>query len=364
MRRALKVLTRTIGVLLAVLLAGYGTTAQGVDLYQGEVVVEDQSSQARSEGLSRALAQVLVKTTGNPEAPEVPAVGRFLPQAPQYVQQFQYRTEERPRLDDSPPARVMLLSARFDPAAVERILREAGLSRWGQERPTVLVWLVMQTDQGRELIGAERPLVTDAVHRAAKHRGLPVLLPLLDLADQQAVSERELWGGFTESLADASARYGTQTFLLGRIEGEADDRQGRWTLYDQGRESHFETTRASLESVIEQGLAGAANALGQRYAVPVTEQAGSSILVAVEGVDDLGDYDRVLDYLGGLTLVRRAELEAVQGKTMSLRLSLNAGLDRLDQTVDLGEVLAPAESGVSVPTAQGPAYHRRYLLRR
>lgn len=350
-------------MVFALLLAGIGTDAKALDLYQGEVVVEDQSSEARRDGLSRALAQVLVKTSGNPAASDAPGVSEYLSRAPQYVQQFQYRTEERLQAGDEPPKRELLLSARFDPSVVERILNEAGLARWGQERPTVLVWLVMQTDDGRQLVGAEQRLVADAVHRGARRRGLPVLLPLLDLADQQAVSERELWGGFTEPLAAASERYGTRTFLLGRITGADDDWQGRWTLFDQGRENYFETDGEVLDQVLAGGVTSAAEALGQRYAVSVTEQAGSRIRVAVEGVDNLADYDRVLDYLGGLTLVRQTELEAVQGTTMSLRLAVNAGLDRLDQIIGLGEVLEMAPEEVSTGRPSGPAYHRRYLLR-
>lgn len=354
-------LSRTIGALFALLLVGVSTGARGVELYQGEVVVEDQSSEAREEGLSRALAQVLVKTTGDPAAPRTPGVYEYLERAPRYVQQYQYRTERRTRPGEEAPERVLLLSARFDPATVESILREAELARWGQERPTVLVWLVLQSGDGRELVGAERPVVAESVRRAATRRGLPVLLPLLDLADQQAISKRELWGGFTESLVEASSRYGTQTFLLGRLTGSDEDWLGRWTLYDQGRESRFESRAKGLDGVLEEGVQSAAEALGRRYAVPMSEQAGSRIRVAVDGVKNLADYDRVLDYLGGLTLVQSARLEAVQGNTMSLRLSVNAGLDRLDQTIGLGEVLDPASNEVS--GVNGPAFHRRYVLR-
>lgn len=356
-------LTRTIGVLAVLFLAGYSTGAQGVDLYQGEVVVEDQSPRARNAALSEALAQVLVKTTGNPDAPQAQAARDYLSRAASYVQQYQYRTEERIRAGEESPERVLLLRARFDPTVVERILHEASLARWGQERPTVLVWLLMQTESGRELVGVEQPLIADALHRAARHRGLPVLLPLLDLADQQAVSKREMWGGFTDSLVAASARYGTQTFLLGRLSREGEDWRARWTLYDQGRERHFESDKGALQAVVAQGVAASANALGSLYAVPVTEQAGSRVRVAVDGVNGLAEYDRVLDYLGGLTLVREASVVAARGDTLSLELALSGGLDRLDQTIDLGRVLERSPADTS-PVGAEMTYHRRYLLSR
>lgn len=346
-------------------MAGISTTAQGVDLYQGEVVVEDQSSKTRSGALSDALAQVLVKTTGNPDAPRASGVSSHLSRASQYVQQFQYRTEERSTPDGESTNRVLLLRARFDPNAVERILREASLARWGQERPTALVWLIMQRDGTRELVGMEEPAITELLHRAARQRGLPVLLPLLDLADQQAVSIRELWGGFTDSLVQASARYGTETFMLGRLTRDGEDWRGRWTLHDQGRERQFESGAGSLEAVLEYGIASSANVLGSRYAVPVTENAGSRIRVAVDGVNGLAQYDRVLDYLGGLTVVREASLIGVKGETLSLELLISAGLDRLDQTIGLGQVLTRSPVSVAPDAGSGElTYHRRYVLGR
>lgn len=336
-----------------------------MDLYQGEVVVEDQSSGARNAALTEALAQVVVKVTGNPETPDADAVQDHLSKASQYVQQYQYRTEERPRPDGESADRVLLLLARFDPAAVERILRDASLSRWGEERPTVLVWLVMQRDGERELVGVEEPDIVKSLHRAADRRGLPILLPLLDLADQREVSTRELWGGFTDSLVEASARYGTETFLLGRLAEDGDEWRGRWTLYDQGRERQFESKAETLADVLASGVASSADALGGRYAVPMTDQAGSRVRVAVEGVTRLADYDRVLDYLGGLTLVQEASLVGVQEDTLSLELLLSAGLDRLDQTIGLGQVLTRSPARVAVDAASTDlTYHRRYVLAR
>lgn len=346
---------------------GSGTTAGAVDLYTGEVPVADQSVQARDVALRDALAQVLVKVTGDPEAPRAPSIAPFLAAAGRYAQQFQYRTRQLPPVDpdlDVAPERELMLSARFDPSAVERMLSEAGLPRWGQERPTVLVWLVKEEGRERRLVGLDDPVLADAVQRAASRRGLPVLFPLLDLADQRAVTERELWGGFTEPLARASARYGTETFLLSRIESAGERWQARWTLYDRGRESHFESAGDTPAEALAEGVGHSATLLGQRFAVAATEQAASRVRVAVDGVGDVADYDRVLDYLSGLSLVRRVQPEAAEGDRLSLNVWLDAGLDRLDQAIQLGEVLAPADDAVSAATATGLAHHRHYRLGR
>lgn len=350
--------------MLGLILGFTGTSTQAVDLYTGEVPVEDQSSRARQHAMREALAQVLVKLTGDPSAPEREAIQGYLASAPQYVQQFQYRTELRPAPEqDEPPTRVLLLSARFDPSTMESILREAELPLWGQQRPTVLVWLVKQEGRERQLVGLDDPVLSSAIERAAHRRGLPVLFPLLDLTDQQALPQREIWGGFTEPVAKASERYGTETFLLSRLSGDEGRWHARWTLYHGGREMPFETGGEAPEEALEAGVDRAATLLGRRFAVPVTERAGSRVLVAISGVRSVTDFDRVLDYLSGLSIVQRVQPEAAKADRLSVDVWLTAGLDRLDQAVGIGQVLAPAEDGPpAVSSGTIPAHHRHYEL--
>jgi len=350
---------------LAAILVCFSTAAAALDLYTGEVPVKDQSARERDAAMSDALAQVLVKVSGDPDAPAAAGVSERLANAARFVQQFQYRTVKRPSPDPERPAEtVLMLSARFDPSTVEDILGEAGLARWGQQRPTVLIWLVRQDQEGRELVALDRPVISDALQRTADRRGLPVLFPLLDLVDQQAVPVREVWGGFTEPLKKASERYGTDTFLLGRLSGSEGDWQARWTVFDQGQENYHENSGADLRQVVSEGVNFAANVLGARYAVPIAEQSATQITVAVDGVRSMDDYNRLMDYLDRLTIVKRAEPVATEDDRVTLELSLLAGLDRFDQIIALGEVLETARNeATGTEPLTGPAYHRRYTLR-
>lgn len=350
---------------LAAILVCFSTAALALDLYTGEVPVKDQSARERGAAMSEALAQVLVKVSGDPDAAAAPGVADRLSGAASLVQQFQYRTVKRPTVDpDQPDETVLLLSARFDPSMVENVLGEAGLPRWGEQRPTLLIWLVRQEQEGRELVALGDPVIADAIQRAADRRGLPVLFPLLDLVDQQAVPVREVWGGFTEPLKQASERYGTDTFLLGRLSGGQGDWQARWTVFDQGREDYHENSGADPRDVVSEGVNFAANVLGARYAVPIAEQSATQVTVAVDGVRSMDDYNRLMDYLNRLTIVKRAEPVATEDDRLTLQLSLLAGLDRFDQIIAIGEVLQPANNeDVSATPLSGPAYHRRYTLR-
>jgi hypothetical protein len=70
--------------------------AQVVDpaaLYEGEAPVPDQSDEARVAALPQALAQVLVKLTGNADAPLLPGLRERLPGAADALQHYRYRSD-------------------------------------------------------------------------------------------------------------------------------------------------------------------------------------------------------------------------------------------------------------------------------
>lgn len=358
---------RLIFCALSALALATPAAAQDLDLYQAEVEVPDQSLQSRAAGLAEALAQVLVKNTGNPDAARAPGVQPYLNQAAQYAQQFSYGAGQRLVPGAEVPESVLTLSARFDPRAVQRILGEAGLPRWGAQRPATLLWIAMETPQeGRVLVGDENSVVTGAAKRAASRRGLPILFPLLDLEDQRAVSMRELWGGFVEPMLEASARYGTETFLLGRLEPRGDEQwAARWVLYDQGRQGYLDAGPGRLDAVVTAGIDFAATSLGTRFAVSTSEQTGVGALIAVHGVQGVSDYARLLDYLSGLTVIEGAQIVLADGDRLDLRLELSSGLGRLDQVVALGRVLGarqePVNDGPGQPIG-ARVYQREYML--
>lgn len=340
-------------------------TARAVDLYEAEVVVSDRSAAARSAALADALAQVLIKNTGNPAVTTLPGVQAWLGQAQSLAQQFSYGRQQRPLAQDDEPQFVLTLSARFPASTVNRILNEAGLARWGAQRPATLLWLAVETpDRGRVLVGEEQTAVISVLQRAAAERGLPIIVPLLDLADQRAVSMRELWGGFVEPVAAASRRYDTETFLLGRLEPGPDENwQGRWIIYDQGQQA-YENVQGSMADVLSAGIDFAANTLGSRYAIAPGSRSRSGVLIAVHGVDSVRDYAELLDYFQSLSIVQSVGISMAKNDMLALRLELTAGLDRLDQVIALGRVLTAPQNrtGASITTAQAGGYQREYEM--
>lgn len=338
-----------------------------VDIYAGEVEVPSQDRRHRDDGFRRALAEVLVKVSGQPDAAKRQAVEDALASAGEHVQQFEYRSvidepgDETTGNEGEP--RIMLL-ARFDPSAVRNALRRADLPLWSDERPEVLVWLAIEGPNGRHLIGGEDPLAKD-LRAHARERGVPILFPLLDLTDQRRLSVSEVWGGFTESIVAASERYAAETVLVGRLDRVSDGTwrspdpaarwRGRWILYDHGREQAWRVRGASENALLGPGVHGAADRLARRYAFRLSERDPSAHRLVIANVDSLADYGRVLEHLRALAVVDEVMPSAMAQDRLTLAVRLQAPRRRLLQAIELGGVLRPDLRGPN-PEA-GAAMH-------
>ena len=110
-----------------------GPVAAQQQLYVGEAVVADDRSGARAPILD-ALNQVLVRLTGRVGEDVVASLGLDSDQASALALGRQFKRVEVPAAGGG-MAEQRRLSVDFDPSSVDRLIDEAGLLRWGSERP-------------------------------------------------------------------------------------------------------------------------------------------------------------------------------------------------------------------------------------
>ncbi|MGV2461231.1 UNVERIFIED_CONTAM: DUF2066 domain-containing protein, partial [Pseudomonas aeruginosa] len=139
------------------------------NLYQVHEPVSSQQPGERDAGLVRALQTLLVRLTGNPQAPQNPALAGYLKDPQQVISQYAF--------ENGPP---LALVVDFDPTATGNALRAAGLPSWGANRPAVLAWWLNESADGSTLVG-DNQASAEPLKRAAQNRGLPLRLPLADL---------------------------------------------------------------------------------------------------------------------------------------------------------------------------------------
>jgi hypothetical protein len=308
----------------------------GQDLFEAEVPVTSQQPDERYSAMRQALADVLVRVTGQRELLHSDRARLLLDDAKRHVQQYRYFT-----VPDSTPPRLML-RVRFDGEGVRRALREHGIAYWGgAERPDTLVWLAVEERGRRYIVSAQDETVArEQLLQAAKQRGIPLLFPLMDLQDQTQVRFSDVWGGFFDRVLEASDRYNPQAVLIGRLNRSASGSwAARWNLRIAGNTTTWSDTDRQLAGVVQSGIDNVADSLASRLAVTDSGTVGNLVSITVEDINTLAAYARVTDYLASLTVVRQLQVEQVAGSSVVYVLQLNGTLQGLAQTITIGTVL-------------------------
>ena len=322
--------------------------AQVQGLYEAEVAVASKDESERALALGAALRSVLVKVTGERNPQSYPGVVQAMSRASKLVEQFRYRTEASGGLDESTETlERLLLWARFDSRVVDVLVTDAGLPSWGKTRPSMLMWLAVEDQSGRSLIGAEdSPTITNVLHDAAGRRGLPFVVPLMDLVDRSRISVSDVWAGFPERIMQASDRYRADTVLLARVhQPSTSEWEARWRLFLDGVPHDWTLRNAGLDVMLIEGLNRAADLVAARFAQAAGGVSEGAVAVAVQDIRTLGDYARTLAYLHSLDSVSRVDVTGASGSQVSFSIAIRGGSSAFAQEIGLGRTLIPVGSG-------------------
>jgi hypothetical protein len=253
-----------------------------VPRYEVTVPLKGNTPEDRAGSMAEALRAVAVQASGQREAAGNPAINGANPA--KYVQRYSTTADQ-------------MLKVGFDGRAVEQLLQQAGLPLWPAERPRVVV---------------DAPVPDrDAVERAAQWRGLPVV-----------------W-------ATGSA---PQPSSAGAVLSGVPSGSGfAWTFTHDGRTKEV---RGSAED----GIHLAADTLAARYA-PASTRSTNSLMLRVDGMDDVADYSGLLAYLGELSLVRGVEVDSLDGTVITLRVAVRGDRELLGRVAALDGRLQPVARG-------------------
>ena len=320
-------------------------------LYVTQVEVADDGRQARERAYRRALREVLVRVTGDSAIMERPAAATILDQASRAVQQFSYVDVEDG--EGSADEEQKALRVRFDARLIQRLVKQNGLPFWGSQRPAVLAWVAVDDGSRRYLVG-EQTDAGDTVARwlfdAADQRGIPVLLPLMDLQDQRTIRFADVWGGFDDVVRQASQRYGEELLATLRLGREG----GRWTARWRLSADSPATGRvrgASGEAAMSAAMDEMADVLGGMFAVTATPGDGRFVEIVVHGIRGVDALAETTRYLESLDLVTDLVPLGVQGEEIRFRLTTVGSREQLERTLRLADHLRPRD-GEPEPSPQ------------
>ncbi len=326
------------------------SAAEISDLFEARIPVKTQEQRERFAVYPAAISQVIVKISGNTAAPQNPKLATLIANGRRLVQRYHYAPldEANPLLAEEGYSHTLIVQ--FDGEALTQTLVQAGVPLWGRTRPEVLVWLAIEDREVRYLLGANASQELESyVTEAAQKRGLPVLLPLMDLEDQINIRFADVWGGFRQAIMDASARYGVENVLVGRLyRAEQGPWQARWTLFQGKDVVHWQASGWTQAAVIGNGIDGAADNIAARFAQLFATDANDRLVLAVNDVADLHAYARVMRYLRSLDAVTDVQPLEVKGDEILFEVAIRTNRHSVVRDIALGHVLAEAASVESV----------------
>ena len=164
------------------LLVGQSFAADVSNLYQSQTPVSSQSDKERIGLAPDVLKQVILKVVGDRSELDTVDLSPILAQTEQLIQQYQYHRTNTISDDLTQPDRLELLLS-FNEERLNQSLEDNGLPVWGSSRPEVLIWSAIEEGGKRNILSADNTdlEMVKVIQQSATMRGLPILMPVMDL---------------------------------------------------------------------------------------------------------------------------------------------------------------------------------------
>ncbi len=349
---------------------------QVTDLYVHQVAVSNESDSERSRAFGEALSAVIIKVTGERRWLLHPTIERALDNAQDYVEAISYISEaielvqevsaipqqnrdSRNTQDNAGGALVntpnllqevseqRYINVNFAAELIDQLLTDADIPVWDSNRPSVLVWMALQTESGeRRLLTADnQPEIIRYMQDFALERGLPIIFPVLDFEDRQSLNEDQLWNLEESAIELASIRYGADSILSGRLHFTAGgELVGLWKFIFQDEADVFDGFDQDLQGYLYEPLDRVTNKLSSYFAIVPEEFTEQFVRLRIEGINNLTAYSALLSYVSNLGLVQSVAAAELDGERLELELGLVGDVVQLYELIALDRDLLPIES--------------------
>lgn len=309
-------------------------------LYQAQAPVSSRDEAERTALASSLLRQVMLKVVGNEALLNSTDLSSVLAQANDFVLQYEYQRTNILSHDLTQPDE-LALKLRFDPAAVNQALQELQLPIWGKSRPDIVVWASVENDEQAALVGLETDGlgIIQPLSQAADARGLPILLPLMDLQDQAAVSMTDIKERNESRLQSASNRYQADIILTALLEQQGESVTIHWQATGNGLTDGWQT-HGTLKEALTQGVGQMADKLALRYTQHLeTGQPQQRLKMQISNVLSFADYNRLMQFLGQVDLITDIQVDNLSEQQLDLNIAYQGSDTVLQRMLSVGSML-------------------------
>ncbi len=333
--------------------------AAALDLYQASAPLADASEAARAGAVTAAFGRVLGQVAGRPAVAALAEQPAGRAAAQRALLGFGSATG---------PAGEPLLQARFDPRAVREFLAAQHVATLPDQRPTLLLWLLANGEGGPTWVGAdEPPQLAAMLAQAAAARGLPLLLPVLDLKERADLPPSADPADPTSlaALGTAAARYRPDGVLYGRLQGSGERWRVDLRLALPGQDDVvWSASGASAQAAVEAALDRLTLQLAA--AAPPPEGPPAPVQIAIDGIDSMAAYGRVWEHLGQVPGLRGLRPLALDDGRVRFGFELPGGAAALAGRVEPGAPfmrVAAAPAPADAPAQPSPDQPTTYQYR-
>lgn len=259
---------RIVGICLAATtLPSLGHAADG-DLYRTTAIVTGQGEKNRQIGFSECFDRILVRVTGDPRLPSLPAAKALREDAGSLVASYSYRDrmggipihDEQGTYD-----RPHDLTCVYDPATLDPVLERLGSRPWIADRPPISVFLLVERGDDRTILtehSAKGVDMRESFTAAAKGMAMEVRFPAngdLNIERWRLLAEPDNENAVSlpgKDLAGVAP-------LIGHLAWSDDDLGWvvDWSLPYDGRSYRWQQRGINFDEAFRVGVRGAAQVL-------------------------------------------------------------------------------------------------------
>ena len=301
--------------------------AQQPDLFEIEIDADMRDLRNNIRIQKQAIEKLIVRLT-NPEKSDAKKLTeQFFPEPAKYIKQFR-------KIENAG----VLVS--LDGDSIQEVLIEAGVSLWRIDRPTIMIFLAIESAMGeREIVlsdyghrvfsystGIDKNLnIKDQIKSVARERGISVVFPDMNEDERKIINFSDIWAGFIDRMLEVSGRYNASNVLTAKVRKD-ESKDIEWVFFF-GRDTF--TFSANLHDAIH----NVANEMAQRYEYSGRIPLKDIVLnfTKIESIDDLAVIDLILK---SSSMISDYSIYKVSEDNVSYILKYNGLKEDLESTLN------------------------------
>lgn len=309
----------------AIIVSGSAPAIIVDSLYDAELPIYDRSAEQRDEIIKKAFENVLTRVSGTTQVLSIEDIEQSVAEYEKYVSRYTYK-----RI----PKQGLQLQVMFDENMVNGLLEKAQQAYIHKNRPLTLFLLVKEEQGQLKMIGGESDAgLTSQIERMAEQRGIPVVLPLMDLTDQNHFQPQDILARDIDALQSTVQRYGAEEVIVGKVSELGAEYQVDWQFMGHETPANQSAAQESLEQAFHAVFENMVTYFHAQYSNKNDPQ-GQMIELQVTGIQSLQDYAKISAYLRQLAAIHQVNVVDVLPSQVTFQVQTSLDQEALSAVLN------------------------------